>query len=107
MARIRLNAEWSQLMEHYKENHQNKVNQTLHMVGIPLIGASVPVGITIVGLPLAVALFGVGWGFQFVGHCFEGKKPSFVEDWRFHIVGLLWWTKKVGLNLLKDAITKA
>ena len=46
---------------------------------------------TVVGLPLAAGLFTVGWTFQFVGHVFEGKKPSFVEDKRALVVGLMWW----------------
>ena len=41
-------------------------------------------------------MFSVGWGFQFVGHYFEGKKPSFVDDKRNLIVGFLWWLKKTG-----------
>ena len=34
---------------------------------------------------LGLALFVVGWVFQFVGHLLEGRKPAFVDD----IVGLL------------------
>ena len=60
-----------------------------------------PVGATIVGLPLAVPMFTVGWGFQFVGHYFEGKKPSFVDDRRQLLVGVLWWTKKMGLKVVQ------
>lgn len=36
-------------------------------------------------LSASVAIFVVGWLFQFVGHYFEGKKPAFVDD----LVGLL------------------
>lgn len=100
MAAIRLNPEWSNLMHSYAADHQNPVNQACHSVGIPLIAASIPVGMSIVGLPLAAAMFGVGWTFQFVGHAFEGKKPSFVSDKRQLVVGLLWWTKKMGLGLV-------
>ena len=50
--------------------------------------------------PLArTVLFVVGWTFQFVGHYFEGRKPSFVEDRRNLIVGLLWWLKKSGVDI--------
>ena len=35
--------------------------------------------------PLGAVLFVVGWGFQFVGHYWEGRKPAFVDD----VVGLL------------------
>ncbi len=100
MAMIQLGDEWSRLMSKYADDHQNKVNQTCHTIGIPLIAASIPVGATIVGLPLAAAMFTVGWTFQFVGHAFEGKKPSFVDDRRQLVVGLLWWTKKMGLGVV-------
>jgi uncharacterized membrane protein YGL010W len=102
MPRIKLNAEWSRLMESYRLDHQNKVNQAFHAVGIPLIVGSFPVGATIVGLPLAAGMFTVGWACQFIGHAFEGKKPSFVSDKRSLVIGVLWWTKKVGLNLVEE-----
>lgn len=98
---LQLDATWTELMERYQLDHQDERNQLCHRIGIPLIAASVPVGATIVGLPLAAAMFSVGWGFQFVGHAFEGKKPSFVDDKRNLLVGLLWWTKKVAPALVK------
>lgn len=94
---IRLDTEWSQLMRNYEQDHQDLRNQACHRVGIPLIAASLPIGATGVGLPLAAAMFTTGWTFQFVGHFFEGKKPSFVEDKRMLIVGLLWWMRKNGM----------
>ncbi len=100
---ISLNASWSKLMQDYAADHQNPVNQACHKVGIPLIAASLPVGATIVGLPLAAGMFTVGWTFQFVGHAFEGKQPSFVEDRRALVVGLLWWMKKVGIDVIEEA----
>ncbi|MDO8415376.1 MAG: DUF962 domain-containing protein [Agitococcus sp.] len=101
MLPIQLNSEWSQLMTQYQEDHQNPRNQFCHSIGIPLIAASLPIGATIVGLPIAVPMFTVGWGFQFIGHYFEGKKPSFTEDRRQLVVGVLWWTQKMGLKLVK------
>ncbi|WP_018981703.1 Mpo1 family 2-hydroxy fatty acid dioxygenase [Salinimonas chungwhensis] len=38
-----------------------------------------------------LALFVVMWILQFVGHKVEGKKPSFLEDLRFLLVGPAWW----------------
>lgn len=106
MAIIHPNREWSELMHQYSDDHQNKVNQACHTVGIPLIASSIPVAATIIGLPVAAAMFTVGWGFQFVGHAFEGKKPSFVEDKRQLLVGVMWWTRKVGLGLVADPIAR-
>ncbi len=99
---IQLNEEWSQLLDAYKADHQDPRNQFCHQLGIPLIAASLPVGATIIGLPLAVGMFGLGWGFQFAGHYFEGKKPSFVEDKRQLLVGAMWWTQKIGLDLVRS-----
>ncbi|HVH45346.1 MAG TPA: DUF962 domain-containing protein [Labilithrix sp.] len=95
---IRLN-EWTDLMKSYDADHQDPRNQACHKVGIPLIAASVPVGATIVGLPLAAAMFSTGWALQFTGHLFEGKKPSFVDDRRMLLVGVVWWLKKAGLRI--------
>ena len=92
MPLMKLNAEWTDLMRKYEGDHQDPRNQACHKVGIPLIAASIPIGATIVGLPLAAAMFTTGWAFQFVGHAFEGKKPSFVEDRR----------KKSGVSIQLD-----
>jgi uncharacterized membrane protein YGL010W len=96
---IVLNAEWTALMKNYEQDHSDPRNQACHKVGIPLIAASIPIGATLIGLPLAIPLFTTGWAFQFVGHYFEGKKPSFVDDRRNLIVGLLWWLKKSGADI--------
>jgi uncharacterized membrane protein YGL010W len=96
---IQLNDEWTALMHGYEQDHSDPRNQACHKVGIPLIAASLPVAATVVGLPVAAGMFTVGWGFQFVGHVFEGKKPSFVEDRRNLVVGLLWWLKKAGVAI--------
>jgi uncharacterized membrane protein YGL010W len=99
---IRLNAEWSRLLEQYKDDHQDPRNQACHRVGIPMILASIPVGATIVGLPLAAGLFTVGWGFQFAGHFFEKNKPAFVKDRRNLLVGVLWWLQKSGVKVAEQ-----
>jgi uncharacterized membrane protein YGL010W len=62
-----------------------------------MILASLPIGATIVGLPLAATLFTVGWGFQFAGHAFEGNSPAFLSDKRSLVVGAIWWAQKAGL----------
>ena len=96
---MRLNEEWTGLMKSYEADHSDPRNQACHKVGIPLIAASLPVGATVVGLPLAATMFTVGWGFQLLGHAFEGKKPSFLRDRRNYLVGALWWLKKVGVPI--------
>jgi uncharacterized membrane protein YGL010W len=99
--KLHLNQTWSELMRHYERDHRDPRNQLCHSIGIPLIAAAFPVGMTIVGLPLAAGMFSVGWGFQFAGHVFEGKKPTFFSDARGLVTGLLWWTRKIGLDLVE------
>jgi uncharacterized membrane protein YGL010W len=40
-------------------------------------------------LPVSIAIFVVAWIVQFIGHKIEGKKPSFLEDIRFLLIGPL------------------
>jgi len=40
-------------------------------------------------LPLSVAVFVLAWIGQFIGHKIEGKKPSFLDDLRFLLIGPL------------------
>ncbi|MFO0679106.1 MAG: DUF962 domain-containing protein [Polyangiaceae bacterium] len=81
----------------YRDDHQHPVNRLCHMIGVPMIVASLPLIPTVP--PVGVSLFGVGWGFQFVGHAFEGKKPSFARDLRYLAIGPVWaaieWTELV------------
>lgn len=90
---------WDQWISQYAESHQNPVNRFCHTVGIPMIAISIPLFLAAVMVPglwkLALALFVVGWVFQFIGHAFEGKPPEFFRDWRFLFVGLRWWFAKV------------
>jgi uncharacterized membrane protein YGL010W len=101
--KVRLDPEWSLLLERYKGEHQDRRNQLTHMIGIPMIIASLPLAITIVGLPMAAGLFTVGWGFQFAGHWLEGNDPAFFGDRRNLIVGAIWWAQKSGIIQLEHA----
>ncbi|MBR7748389.1 Mpo1 family 2-hydroxy fatty acid dioxygenase [Undibacterium baiyunense] len=40
-------------------------------------------------LQVAIIAFVIAWIFQFIGHKIEGKKPSFLEDVRFLLIGPL------------------
>lgn len=90
---------WTEWIARYGESHRHPVNRFCHTVGIPLIAASLPLfGVApfVHGFwHIPVAMFVVGWVFQFVGHAFEGKPPEFFHDWRFLFVGLRWWYAKV------------
>ncbi len=95
--KLRLNREWSLLLERYKGDHRDPRNQATHMIGIPMIVASLPIAATIVGLPLGASMFTVGWGFQFLGHYFEGNDPAFFSDRRSLVIGVIWCAQKAGL----------
>ena len=88
--------EW---IERYGHSHTHPVNRACHAFGIPLIAGSLPlfaISLVVSGLwPVPAGMFFVGWALQFAGHAVEGKPPEFFKDWRFLLVGLRWWTKKV------------
>jgi hypothetical protein len=92
----RTNSQW---ISQYSSSHQHPINRACHTLGIPLIVLSIVVFASSILVhrlwPYALALFIVGWLFQFVGHAFEGKPPEFFSDWRFLFVGVRWWWAKV------------
>ena len=51
---------------------------------------------------LALILFVIAWILQFVGHNIEGKKPSFLKDLQFLMIGPAWLMhfiyKKIGVK---------
>jgi uncharacterized membrane protein YGL010W len=53
-------------------------------------------------LQFSLILFVVMWILQFIGHHIEGKKPSFLKDLQFLLVGPAWWwvhwLKRLNIN---------
>lgn len=45
---------------------------------------------------ISLAIFVIAWIGQFYGHKIEGKKPSFIKDLQFLLIGPLWVLKKLG-----------
>lgn len=44
----------------------------------------------------SITIFVIAWIGQFYGHKIEGKKPSFIKDLQFLLIGPLWIIKKLG-----------
>lgn len=90
---------WDVWITQYGHSHQHPFNRLCHTIGIPLIALSLPLFAVLFFAPrfwpIPVAMFVVGWVFQFVGHAVEGKPPEFLRDWRFLFVGLRWWFAKL------------
>ena len=62
-------------------------------VGLLLwLAQSLAHGSTTAWLGWGAGLFTVGWLVQFLGHCYEGKKPAFVEDLTGLLVGPMFVT---------------
>ncbi|MBL0386314.1 DUF962 domain-containing protein [Tumebacillus sp. ITR2] len=80
-------------LEKYKRDHQHPMNKLTHAIGIPMIVVSIPV--VFWSWQWALALFVVGWIFQFIGHAFEGNPPSFFKNPIYLLVGPLWILKRV------------
>ncbi|MBA4494495.1 Mpo1-like protein [Paenactinomyces guangxiensis] len=85
--------DFSRMLEKYRQDHQHPVNKLTHAIGIPLIIISLPW--FFFNWKTALILFVLGWAFQFVGHWFEGKKPSFFSNPTFLIVGPVYFLRKL------------
>ena len=46
-------------------------------------------------LMLAVGVFVVAWIGQFAGHVIEGRRPSFLTDLKYLLIGPAWLTSKI------------
>ncbi len=86
----------------YHQEHTKLGTKLTHMIGIPMIVASLPTAL--VNPPVAGGLFVGGWALQLVGHkVFEKNKPSFLADPYYLLVGPVWvaaeWMQLFGLPL--------
>jgi hypothetical protein len=88
-----------ELMAEYLADHQNPINKRMHFVGIPALFIAVVLWLVapyFSGVWIwATVLTLIGLALQLGGHRFEGKPPSSGSDWRFVIIGLLWWVERV------------
>ncbi len=50
-------------------------------------------------LSSSLLIFMAGWGLQFIGHYYEGKKPAFVDDIVGLFVGPLFVVAEIGFSL--------
>lgn len=79
-----------ELFVDYEAAHRHRGTRLTHMLGIPMIVASLP--IALVRPRLALSLFVGGWALQFLGHYgFEKNDPQFFGDKRNLLVGV-WWS---------------
>ena len=76
-------------LQTYEAAHRHPVNQATHAVGIPLIVASLFVWLWTPWW-VAVAMFVVGWIFQFIGHAAEGNNPKFFQGPVYLLIGPPW-----------------
>jgi len=93
----------------YQREHTKLGTKLTHMVGIPMIVASLPT--VVVNPPLGGGMFVGGWALQYVGHyVFEKNKPAFYGDPYHLLVGPVWvaaeWMQLLGLPV-PEALTPA
>ncbi|EQB8916737.1 DUF962 domain-containing protein [Vibrio fluvialis] len=63
----------------------------LMMLGFTLACIGLAWSVELMAMPLLpLALFVLLWIAQFVGHKIEGKKPSFLSDLQFLLIGPIW-----------------
>jgi uncharacterized membrane protein YGL010W len=91
----------------YEREHTQLGTKITHMIGIPMIVASIPTAF--VSPPAAGVLFVGGWAFQLVGHyVFEKNNPSFLHDGYYLLVGPIWVALEVAQLLglpIPEALT--
>jgi uncharacterized membrane protein YGL010W len=93
----------------YQTEHTTLGNKLTHMVGIPMIVASLPTAV--VNPLVGGGLFAAGWALQFTGHyVFEKNKPAFYSDPYHLLVGPVWvateWMDLLGIPV-PEALTAA
>src|SRR5258708_30528753 len=92
----------------YASSHTHPVNRACHTIGIPMIAVSVLLAIAsfVVGglWRWALALFVIGWVFQFVGHYYEKKPPGIPPDWRFLFLRLPLGVPQLRGQALEDPV---
>ena len=61
-------------LNNYLPRHRNRLNQALHLIGVPLTFVGTPVAIAVTdGWVWPVVCFVAGYGLQFAGHAVEGN----------------------------------
>ncbi|MDD5543401.1 MAG: DUF962 domain-containing protein [Acidobacteriia bacterium] len=75
----------SSFMENYKAKHQHPLNRLTHYIGIPMIVVSLVY--VFFNWRIGLALFVIGWIFQFVGHFIEGNQPAFFKNPVYLLMG--------------------
>ena len=93
-------------VENYKAKHRHPLNKLSHTIGIPMILVSVP--LFFFNWRWALALFVVGWVFQFVGHAVEGNQPAFLKNPLYLLVGPWWLIRRAAkaVGFLKTSASK-
>lgn len=88
----------AEYLDEYDAGHTQLGTKLTHLVGIPLIVASLP---TIPFNPvLGLGMFGAGWALQLIGHyVFENNSPKLIGDPFFAIVGVIWVAVEIGRML--------
>jgi uncharacterized membrane protein YGL010W len=91
-----------QYLEDYANGHRQTGTRLTHLVGIPMIVASLP--ICPFNPLLAGALFTGGWALQVIGHrVFEKNNPLLLDDPLNMLIGAIWaareWASLLGLDL--------
>jgi uncharacterized membrane protein YGL010W len=89
-------------LEDYRRDHSQLGTKITHMVGIPMILASLP--IVPVNPLVGGGMFLGGWALQFVGHyVFEKNDPAFFGDSWNLFIGAIWamleWAHVFGLDI--------
>lgn len=84
-------------IDNYRAKHQHPWNRATHYVGIPMILVSLVY--VFFSWKIGLALFILGWAFQFLGHLIEGNQPAFFKNPIYLLIGPLFVLKKAATAL--------
>jgi uncharacterized membrane protein YGL010W len=86
----------------YQREHTQFGTKVTHLIGIPMVLASIPAAV--VNPPAAAGLALAGWALQYAGHyLFEGNRPPLANDPFYVLAGPAWvageWLQLFGLPI--------
>ena len=92
---LEINWVWPALILTLAYYYQLSKPLMLGMAGFTLICILLVSNYNLLDAPLnlveiCISIFVIAWVFQFVGHKIEGKKPSFMRDIQFLLIGPAW-----------------
>jgi len=80
---------WTRQYAYYLNEHRNPLNRLTHLVGIPILLATLFYGLYKKNWKIIAGGQAVGWAIQLVGHRIEGNRPALLKNPTAFLMGPL------------------